>query len=289
MWKAAFCLLVLIVCMELSDAGRRGKWKKGSKKWKKLTSKDNKHVDNKHVENKPEWKGLKGKNFKKASNPEMMMMMRMKKMLGPLRELFTKVLDLGPQKTIDGQPMFCGNSQCPDFTVTNKTDHCELRHYQPSTWVSTSVIAKSWTSQVQRALFWPLFEYIQGANEGGQKIKMTVPVITLVRPEYSAEGSNYTMSFYLPSSLANIPTPKNDKVTIKYKPSFEAYVHSFKGYAWGQQVWDKHAAMMEKHLDKDGLKGMYYPSSQMYISAGYDDPMKMFNRHNEIWLMAKDY
>lgn len=62
-------------------------------------------------------------------------------------------------------------------------------------------------------------------------------------------------------------------------------MHSFKGFAWGQKVWKTHAKMMKKHLDEDKQK--YVPMGQLFMTAGYDDPMKLFNRHNEVWLMAK--
>lgn len=293
MWKIAFCLLVLLVCLEISVAKRNGKGKHGAKKWKKLSKKYTELKDNKDSDNQHPWKSWKGKggenkkkDYTKMSNPEMMMMMRMKKMLGPLRQLFTKVLDLGPRGSIDGHPDFCGDNECPDFTVLNKSTHYELRHYHSSHWVSTSVVASSWTSKSQQSLFWPLFKYIQGANQKGQKIKMTVPVTTLIKPDPSSDGMNYTMSFFLPSSIGVPPMPKSDEVFVNQKKDFKVYVHSFKGFAWGEEIWEKHVDMMQKHLDKDGIS--YHPRDQMYLTAGYDDPMKLFNRHNEVWLVAKD-
>jgi hypothetical protein len=286
MWKAVLCVLVVLVCLELSVEARHHGHKRGNKRTKPAGE----DISDDH---QLPWgkKGGKGKKDfkKKISNPEMMMMMRMKKMLMPLRQLFTKVLDLGPRESIDGQPEFCRDNECPEYTVLNETEHYEIRQYMPSNWVSTSIKAESLTSEIQRNLFWPLFSYIEGANANGQKIKMTVPVTTVVRPDVSAGMMNYTMSFYMPNSLGLPPSPKNSKLFVQQKGGFKVFVHSFKGYAWGQEVWEKHAAMLQKHLIKDGFKGKFHPRKEVYLTAGYDDPMKIFNRHNEVWLVCKDH
>lgn len=89
MWKIVLCALVVLVYLELSVEARS---RYGRKKWNKHTGGEEDSDD--HLP----WKkwAKKGGNpkadfKKKISNPEMMMMMRMKKMLMPLRKLFTKV------------------------------------------------------------------------------------------------------------------------------------------------------------------------------------------------------
>jgi len=258
-------LLVLIICIQLSLGGHH--YRKGKGKGR--------HQRHHHAK--------RTKDYSKMSNPEMMVMMRMKKMLSPLRQLFTKVLDLGPRQYVDGRPLFCKDNECPAFTVLNKTDHYELREYEASNWVSTSKIAPFLDSKVQGSLFWPLFQYIQGS-----RIKMTVPVTNLVRPHDPSDGYNYTMSFFISPSIHHPPKPSNDKVFLEMKPRFKVYAHSFKGYAWNQEMWERHTDMLAQHLDDDGLQDKYYPRDQKYVTAGYDDPLKMFNRHNEVWLFAKD-
>ena len=96
------------------------------------------------------------------------------------------------------------------------------------------------------------------------------------------------MSFYLPPSITNPPSPNDQKVWIKRKGTFKVYVHSFDGYAMSQKTWVKHVKMLQRMLDRDGLSGQYHRHEEMYVTAGYDDPMKLFNRHNEVWLVAKD-
>lgn len=258
-------LLVLIICIQLSL---------GRHHYRKVKGNDHHH-------------SKKAKDYSKMSNPEMMVMMRMKKMLTPLRKLFTKVLDLGTEEYVDGRPRFCRDNECPEFTVLKKTAHYELREYKPSTWVSTSKIAPFLDSKVQGSLFWPLFQYIQGGNQDELRIKMTVPVTNVVRPHKPSKGYNYTMSFFISPSITHPPIPSNDKVFIEKKTSFKVYVHSFADYAWNQEMWVKHTDMLAKFLDKDGAK--YYPRDKKeYVTAGYDDPLKMFNRHNEVWLVARD-
>ncbi|KAK3752144.1 hypothetical protein QZH41_018503, partial [Actinostola sp. cb2023] len=146
-------------------------------------------------------------DFEKMSNPEMLVMMRMKKILSPLRQLFTEVLALGHQESIDGRADFCGEKECPAFTVLNKTAHYELRQYSAADWVSISVTAPLMNSEVQSSLFWPLFKYIQGNNELGTAIKMSVPVTTLVQRDPLTDECNFTMSLFIPSSLDNPPRP----------------------------------------------------------------------------------
>ena len=97
MVKLGLCLVVLLVCVGFSTGGPGGfkPWK-SAKKWHKLGSKKlselkkNPGLSNEHL-----WKGKrvfqKKMDFEKMSNPEMLVMMRMKKILSPLRQLFTEV------------------------------------------------------------------------------------------------------------------------------------------------------------------------------------------------------
>jgi hypothetical protein len=95
------------------------------------------------------------------------------------------------------------------------------------------------------------------------------------------------MSFYLPPTITNPPYPNDDTVFIE-KKVLKVYAHSFDGYAMREKTWKKHAVMLQNMLNKDGLTGKYYTHDEEYMTAGYDDPMKLFNRHNEVWLIAKE-
>lgn len=148
--------------------------------------------------------------------------------------------------------------------------------------------AKTMNKGVSKSCFWRLFRYIQGNNENEQKIKMTVPVTTVYKKNPTTDKTNFTMSFYLPPSITNPPSPNDNTVWTKRKGSFKVYVHSFGGFAMSQKTWEKHVQMLQRMLDRDGYSGQYISHNDMYITAGYDDPIKLFNRHNEVWLLAKD-
>lgn len=48
---------------------------------------------------------------------------------------------------------------------------------------------------------------------------------------------------------------------------------------------EQHYNALVKALERDGLADDF--RTDMIYSAGYDGPMKVLNRHNEIWLVSK--
>jgi hypothetical protein len=61
-------------------------------------------------------------------------------------------------------------------------------------------------------------------------------------------------------------------------------VSSFGGHA-NQEVAIAKAAELSKLLSGSGLK---YDEENWFL-AGYDDPFRITNRHNEIWIQLIDY
>jgi len=59
---------------------------------------------------------------------------------------------------------------------------------------------------------------------------------------------------------------------------------SFSGFAMKYDKWRDQAAALGAALEKDGL--LFY--KEMYWTAGYDAPFKVFNRHNEVWFVPKN-
>lgn len=142
-------------------------------------------------------------------------------------------------------------------------------------------------AKVVSICFWRLFKYFQGKNELRKKITMTTPVITLMKSDPISGLKNFTMSFYLPSTITNPPLPKDKSVFVETK-TFKVYAHGFNEYAVREKTWKKHAVMLHKMLKKKSLTGRYYTHNKMYMTASYDDPMKLFNPHNEVWLFVKE-
>ncbi|KAK6186827.1 hypothetical protein SNE40_006097 [Patella caerulea] len=181
-------------------------------------------------------------------------------------------------------PKFCHKLDCPAFTVVkNVKGKYEKRSYPTTHWVSTQLTGIDFT-QAQRTMFMRLFHYISGNNSKGEKIAMTVPVITRLIPGAGpACESNFTMSFYLANKVTDPPTPSDPTVKVtKFEP-FDAYVKSFSGYMITASQWVKRARQLATDLNGSGENY----NNKYFYTAGYDNPLTVLLRHNEVWYMAK--
>jgi len=179
-------------------------------------------------------------------------------------------------------PKFCKGLGCPEFTILKKTKDYQLREYEPSRWVSTGAVGLDYR-EASTKNFHKLFDYISGQNVKKEKIAMTAPVINKVIPgQGPACESNFTMSFFVAGSNKG-PAPTNKEVSLNRFNSMKVYVRSFSGYAMTWESYRKEFLKLEKAIN-DPSK---YDSSYLY-TAGYDSPFTVFNRHNEVWLLAKD-
>ena len=139
--------------------------------------------------------------------------------------------------------------------------------------------------------FWRLFRYIQGNNERKMKIKMTVPVTMQMQPSETESDSfckeNYTMSFFIPfKHQKDAPAPSEDDVHLTDTEPFCAYVMVYGGWSNRDKVKKNYKALVAA-LKRDGLDDDF--RTDVFYTAGYDDPMKVKNRHNEIWLISKQH
>jgi len=183
------------------------------------------------------------------------------------------------------KPFFCKNHECPIFDVLQKTEHYELRRYHPGTWVSTSIEYFGFPDKMaKKGMFWKLFRYIKGANQNNEKIDMTVPVITKITPGRCPYcKSTYTMSFYLEWRLQETaPQPTERGVFLTHLPEKKFYVRSFGGRSTKEISLD-HAIELGVSL---GCTRRYITDN--WYTAGYDSPWTHLNRHNEVWLEAKN-
>ena len=121
----------------------------------------------------------------------------------------------------------------PNYTVLEKLPgSIEIRKYEMRTFAESQVNGTDMTAR--RNCFRLLLNYISGANENAEKIRMTVPVSTpqiqLKEPKIdtlatSIENNTYTMRFFLPRdfSIKSAPTPENQGVSIgQIPPQVEA-------------------------------------------------------------------
>ncbi|XP_026159375.1 uncharacterized protein soul5l [Mastacembelus armatus] len=178
---------------------------------------------------------------------------------------------------------FCTESkECLEYELVCKTDEYEVRHYSPTRWVSTD--AEAYFMGVGAAMaFRRLFQYITGTNEGGVQMEMTAPVLVKIPEETKMwEPAIYTLSFPLPAAYQDKPpTPTNDKLYFTEMPEMDVYVRSYGG--WMLSVTSRfHAHMLTKELER--CRGSYNHS--YHYGVGYDSPLKLLNRHNEVWYVA---
>ncbi|XP_061889510.1 uncharacterized protein LOC133639864 [Entelurus aequoreus] len=179
---------------------------------------------------------------------------------------------------------FCTESkECLQFEVVCKTDEYEVRHYSPTRWVSTD--AEAYFMGVGAAMaFRRLFQYITGANEAGVQMDMTAPVLVKIPEETKMwEPAIYTLNFPLPAAYQDKPpAPTNDKLYFTEMPEMDVYVRSYGG--WMLSVTSRlHAHLLTKELER--VRASYNHS--YHYGVGYDSPLKLLNRHNEVWYVAE--
>ncbi|XP_072265060.1 heme-binding protein 2 [Pyxicephalus adspersus] len=168
--------------------------------------------------------------------------------------------------------------------LETQSEDYELRQYEPAKWVSTEVSSvKEWDNAVSTG-FMRLFSYIQGNNEKKVKVEMTAPVTTYIQPGAGpACESTVTVSFFIPSENQNDPpTPSDSNVFITERPEITVYVRSFGGFTNAAKNQEQ-IEQLSECLKRDGKDF----DTNVFYTAGYDSPFKLLNRHNEVWLIAK--
>ncbi|XP_057699253.1 heme-binding protein 2 [Corythoichthys intestinalis] len=179
---------------------------------------------------------------------------------------------------------FCTESkECLEFELVCKTDEYEVRHYSPTRWVSTD--AEAYFMGVGAAMaFRRLFQYITGANEAGIQMEMTAPVLVKIPEETKMwEPAVYTLNFPLPQAYQDKPpAPTNDKLYFTEMPEMDVYVRSYGG--WMLSVTSRlHAHLLTKELER--VRASY--NHTYHYGVGYDSPLKLLNRHNEVWYISE--
>ena len=153
-----------------------------------------------------------------------------------------------------------------NYEIIKTNEIYEIRKY------SDLIVVETITSN-ENSGFRKLFNYISGANEKNQEIKMTAPVTQLTK------NGNTFMQFYLPSKFnkENIPEPSNPNVKIsKMKAGYYAVI-TYSGRN-SEKNFIKHKKILDKALIKDGIKPNSIP-----IKAIYNGPFTLpILRRNEV-------
>jgi len=157
------------------------------------------------------------------------------------------------------------NEEAP-YDIVHKTDIYEIRHYSDR--LVAQVINKG-----DNNAFRKLFNYISGANNNSEKIKMTVPVTQPI------EDNELFMQFYLPSKYNKETTPIPTNSDIEITTIKEGYfaVIKFSGRS-SDKNFEKHSKILKQKLleDKISIKGLA-------IKASYNSPFTLPPfRRNEV-------
>ena len=97
----------------------------------------------------------------------------------------------------------------PEFTLIDKNDNIEIRQYDKYVIARTSISKTN--SSLDNSMFSVLAGYIFGANNKGQSIPMTTPVIT------REDDSSYDMIFFMLDSESpdDLPAPNSSKIILE--------------------------------------------------------------------------
>lgn len=165
-------------------------------------------------------------------------------------------------------------------------DGTEIRRY-PQT------IRAETTAPNQRTAFRRLFNYISGANRGGESISMTAPVetqsgesISMTAPVRSetvetagSDSEELRMGFYLPAAYTpeTAPEPTDEAVTLVTEPAKTVAVDQF---SWFAPTWrvERRTEKLLSTLTQAGIEPIGTPSL-----LRYNDPWTPpFMRRNEV-------
>ena len=159
------------------------------------------------------------------------------------------------------------NEEAP-YDIVHKTDIYEIRHYSDR--LVAQVINKG-----DNNAFRKLFNYISGANNNSEKIKMTVPVTQPI------EDNELFMQFYLPSKYNKETTPIPTNSDIEITTIKEGYfaVIKYSGRS-SDKNFVNHSKILKEKLLEDKIKIKGPP-----IKATYNGPFTLpaFRRNEAMY------
>ena len=174
----------------------------------------------------------------------------------------------------------------PHYTVLQDLGRSvEIRRYEPRTAIE-AVVDDPDRQKAAGEAFNLLFRYITGANQGGQKIAMTVPVrvegerIAMTAPvQTDAAGAAVSMRFFLPQSVAaaGAPAPQDPRLHLVQVPQTVIAALRFSCVAT-QTARDRQATVLLSVLG-----GTTWRPMGPVFQLSYDPPFTIpFLRRNEV-------
>jgi len=190
---------------------------------------------------------------------------------------YTLVQDFGPYELREYP---ASKFSCVKSEVDNAEDPMAgLKNVNPMMLMGS----KRWRKSPTSIMFKELFKYISGVNKEGQEISMTRPVSThhkIIEKRDLGDLEVVEMCFYIPAEhQANPPQPLDTSpVYVHTRPTMRVYAHRFGGHPISSDDWSEQRDLMEALV-----MGKAHNQDEYYTN-GYDSPMQLFNRRNEVWM-----
>ena len=156
------------------------------------------------------------------------------------------------------------------FTIIDSYETIEIRQYEASLFTSVQMPSNNYRKTSSKG-FYVLAGYIFGGNDKEEKIAMTSPVTMSLK-------DSTTMMFLVPKKYTrdNLPVPNDSSIEFKDVPEKKVAAISFGGWANDSKI----ASFKKKLIDVLNSKGIKYTDNFYFL--GYNAPMEVFNRKNEI-------
>lgn len=187
-------------------------------------------------------------------------------------------------------------SEEPSYTVLQSYVDIEIRQYEPK--IVAETIVKAERGKANNDAFGILAGYIFGQNisvsqpQKSEKIAMTAPVMQQAAGEKIAmttpvtqtgdqKSNAWAVQFFMPSaySMATLPKPKDDRITLKELPGSKMAAICFSGNAADKQLREQEAKLRD-FLSQQGIE-----SKGTATYAFYDSPFTLpMLKRNEVMI-----
>ena len=156
------------------------------------------------------------------------------------------------------------------FTIIDSYETIEIRQYEASLFTSVQIPSNNYRKTSSKG-FSVLAGYIFGGNDKEEKIAMTSPVSMSLK-------DSTTMLFLVPKKYTrdNLPVPNDSSIEFKDMPEKRVAAISFGGWASDSKI----AAFKSKLITALNSKEIEYTDNFYFL--GYNAPMEVFNRKNEV-------
>ena len=179
--------------------------------------------------------------------------------------VISQLFFLNSQRTIETYP----------FTIIDTYETIEIRQYEASLFTSVEMPSNNYRETSSKG-FSILAGYIFGGNDKEEKIAMTSPVAMSLK-------DSTTMLFLVPKKYTrdNLPVPNDSSIEFKDMPEKRVAAISFSGWASDSKI----AAFKSKLITALNTKEIEYTDNFYFL--GYNAPMEVFNRKNEVIVELK--